>query len=415
MANAVTSLSWLDFMLRSHKFLVLVFYRGDFCPFCKAYMQGFSLRTKAIEKEGGMVVGISAQSARRNAQTQKAWGVSFPFFSDSKNLLARRFNVCISPQIGFPHGMCQPAVVAVDDDWRRPSRGGQERAAAREEEEEEEEVEDSHASTVSISDSTRRVMSTVEEENDDDVLSSRASKRAAADIHAANAIAQQQQVVVPGASAANIAPPKAPKVNTLVGDLELRLPKRRTKKKGAAHSKKKRDILYWWALAPNLVSGYGAIGRIHPERAWEQIREALFNKAMQRHLQKRRQVTTSVAAPSTTRSAALETAPPAEVKMSDLLPAERCDTQCEPLSSPESSVSDAVDTPPLPFTPDPNTPEIWKGGMSWSLYFTSCIPWINNARQLLVCCHCCCFSQCCRSAPVAPKGFRDVSAADAGL
>lgn len=116
--------AWLDREVASRALTVLVFFRGSWCPFCQGYLRemnkGFAT---AIRKHGGELIAITSQSEGAAKQAHDDWGLGYPVHSDPANVLARRFDVAITPKAQtvladdpkeYPAGMAQPAVVALD-------------------------------------------------------------------------------------------------------------------------------------------------------------------------------------------------------------------------------------------------------------------------------------------------------------
>lgn len=112
----------------SRPLTVLVFFRGEWCPFCQSYLRELdrSFRER-VEAAGGRVVAITSQSTDAVRRLSAAWGLRLDVASDPDNTWARRFDVAITPKeatilaadpVEYPHGMAQPAVVALDADGR---------------------------------------------------------------------------------------------------------------------------------------------------------------------------------------------------------------------------------------------------------------------------------------------------------
>jgi len=335
--NYVFGLSWLDDMLGKHKFLVFVFYRGDFCPFCKRYMKAFGEEANSFSMDGGKLIGVCAQSPRRVAATQKDWACGYDFVSDPHLFLAKHFNIPISLQIGFKNGMCQPGVVALCNE---------------------------------------------------DIL-------------------QTEN------------PPAVPAAISIT---------------------RTRTLLYWWAIAPNLVSGYGAVNRVHPEYCLRKIQTAWFEKQKrdaklqlliaQRQLKSLRQEPHEYKEEkeeqaqgkadrkplSVEPSHQADSVPPPPEDFCEYQPGDKDCAVCE-MPSPgqraargdesnqEPGLPGSKGQPPLPVVGAGKVgappSEFFPGQGDFSVYCT-CIPYWHNLKHLLCCYQCCCFSQCCRKAPAPP-------------
>jgi peroxiredoxin len=118
-------ISWLDAQLSSRPLTALVFFRGDWCPWCQGYLRelnGPFLRD--LRATGGELIGVTAQSEAGARNAHSAWGLNYPVVSDPSLALATRFGIAITPKAHtplagvdgeYPHGMSQPGVVIVDD------------------------------------------------------------------------------------------------------------------------------------------------------------------------------------------------------------------------------------------------------------------------------------------------------------
>ena len=114
----------LDTLLEGKEFAVLVFYRGQWCPFCRENLNEWCSQAEAIVAQKGVLVGISSQNHEFCQQTAEEWGLNFPLVGDPENVLANRFGVEVTVVIpgknedagnGFyPFGMSQAAVIAID-------------------------------------------------------------------------------------------------------------------------------------------------------------------------------------------------------------------------------------------------------------------------------------------------------------
>jgi len=100
------------------KFTVKVFFRGDWCPWCKAYLNDFNEVVEEIRRLGGDLIGITSQVGNTSKKTQ---GLNFEILSDPENTEALRYGVNITPKTETPlanvdgqyeNGMAQPAVIA---------------------------------------------------------------------------------------------------------------------------------------------------------------------------------------------------------------------------------------------------------------------------------------------------------------
>ena len=73
--------------------VVIVFYRGAWDKFSRAYLRALQRRLPEIEAAGASLVAISAEDVRRTGLMQDKAGVSFTLLSDPGYEVARRFGV----------------------------------------------------------------------------------------------------------------------------------------------------------------------------------------------------------------------------------------------------------------------------------------------------------------------------------
>lgn len=105
----------------NNEFTVKVFFRGDWCPWCSAYLNDFN--DKALDKIqalGGKVIGITSQAGN---QSQETLGLNFDVLVDEDNVAAKKYGIVITPKAAsplkdvegvYPNGMVQPGVVIED-------------------------------------------------------------------------------------------------------------------------------------------------------------------------------------------------------------------------------------------------------------------------------------------------------------
>ena len=95
--NAVSSASFAG------KPAVLVFYRGNWCPFCMAQVKQLAARYRELEALGVRVILISPQPYAKNAQLAKKFDVNMDFLVDDGNVAARILE--LGQKNGLPMGM----------------------------------------------------------------------------------------------------------------------------------------------------------------------------------------------------------------------------------------------------------------------------------------------------------------------
>jgi len=73
--------------------LVVVFYRGGWCPFCNMYLKKLQDNLPAIESAGGKLVAISAENPDDSLSTEEKNKLKFHVLSDKSLEYARKFNL----------------------------------------------------------------------------------------------------------------------------------------------------------------------------------------------------------------------------------------------------------------------------------------------------------------------------------
>ncbi len=73
--------------------LVVVFYRGAWCPFCNLYLRNLQKNLTQIKENGGVLVAISVENADTSVSVAQKNNVEFTVLSDPKLDLARKFGI----------------------------------------------------------------------------------------------------------------------------------------------------------------------------------------------------------------------------------------------------------------------------------------------------------------------------------
>ncbi len=79
--------------LRAHGPLLVVFYRGAWCPFCNLALQALQERHAEIASRGVTLVAISPQTPDHSLSLQEKHGLRFPVLSDTGNKVAQQFGI----------------------------------------------------------------------------------------------------------------------------------------------------------------------------------------------------------------------------------------------------------------------------------------------------------------------------------
>lgn len=83
-------------LLRDHAKIVIIFFRGRWCPFCVGQLEAMNLIAPEIQKEGAALVAISPQTVKQSFFTADQHKLRFPLLSDVGNQIARRFGLVYS-------------------------------------------------------------------------------------------------------------------------------------------------------------------------------------------------------------------------------------------------------------------------------------------------------------------------------
>jgi peroxiredoxin len=73
--------------------VVVVFYRGGWCPYCNLHLRGFQHRLPAFRELGAKVVAVSPQLPDNSLSTREKNELAFPVLSDVGNKVARQFGI----------------------------------------------------------------------------------------------------------------------------------------------------------------------------------------------------------------------------------------------------------------------------------------------------------------------------------
>lgn len=83
--------------------MVLIFYRGNWCPFCMAQVKELAQRYREVEATGAAIAFISPQPQARSAALSQRFEIPARFLVDEGNALARALG--IDSPCGIPTGL----------------------------------------------------------------------------------------------------------------------------------------------------------------------------------------------------------------------------------------------------------------------------------------------------------------------
>jgi len=80
--------------------LVVIFYRGAWCPFCNLYLSSVQEYLPRIEAGGATLVAISGEQPDRSLTVEQKNSLAFPVLSDPALVVARQFGIAYElPQV----------------------------------------------------------------------------------------------------------------------------------------------------------------------------------------------------------------------------------------------------------------------------------------------------------------------------
>ncbi|MCH2082150.1 MAG: redoxin domain-containing protein [Saprospiraceae bacterium] len=132
-----TRTGWIDTVLAKHEFIVLVFYRGFWCPPCRLELLSYQKNgiINDIRKAGGEIYGITSEPHTLAENAHKEWRTDFNHIGDPHHeILADihnrgwlslfiwnyvpSFRKEVSQSLSHPKGIYQPGVLGVNREGR---------------------------------------------------------------------------------------------------------------------------------------------------------------------------------------------------------------------------------------------------------------------------------------------------------
>ncbi|KAF4503416.1 hypothetical protein FAGAP_369 [Fusarium agapanthi] len=120
-----TPIEEFNALLSESSILFVVFYRGHWCPFCRAYLQTLQGLSPSISSLGGKALIITSEPASFLPEMRKLTGYSGDAIVDTKNtlveLVKERYGleITVTERKGYEHGMAQPGILVL-----RRGKGG---------------------------------------------------------------------------------------------------------------------------------------------------------------------------------------------------------------------------------------------------------------------------------------------------
>jgi peroxiredoxin len=100
-------------MLGRRDRVLLVFYRGDWCPFCRTQLEELQKYLAELDKRNADVVAISVDPVETNLELSARLGLTFPLAADPEHATLAAFGV-----YDDHHEIAWPAVFIVERDRR---------------------------------------------------------------------------------------------------------------------------------------------------------------------------------------------------------------------------------------------------------------------------------------------------------
>ena len=83
----------LHHILKSHKAVVLFFYRGQWCPYCNRYVQRMEDSLQLLVDKGAYVVGVTPETPANIAKTVEKTHASFSIIQDKGYRIMKEYQV----------------------------------------------------------------------------------------------------------------------------------------------------------------------------------------------------------------------------------------------------------------------------------------------------------------------------------
>lgn len=80
-----------------HKRIVLIFYRGQWCPVCNRHLKAIQDSLYLIDNLGAKVVAVSPERTKRAERTRNKTNASFPLIYDKDYIITKLYDVAFIP------------------------------------------------------------------------------------------------------------------------------------------------------------------------------------------------------------------------------------------------------------------------------------------------------------------------------
>ena len=82
-----------DSVLQSGRSIVLIFYRGTWCPYCNRYLSELAEEQEAIEKAGGIMLAVSPETTAYQESMKESTEAGFHFAHDADYFIMSSYAV----------------------------------------------------------------------------------------------------------------------------------------------------------------------------------------------------------------------------------------------------------------------------------------------------------------------------------
>jgi peroxiredoxin len=80
-------------LLKQHKYVVLFFYRGQWCPYCNKHIQQLQDSLQLLTAKDAYVIGVTPETAENIGKTIEKTKASFSMVQDAGNTIMKAYNV----------------------------------------------------------------------------------------------------------------------------------------------------------------------------------------------------------------------------------------------------------------------------------------------------------------------------------
>ena len=91
----------LKTILKSHKAVVLFFYRGQWCPYCNKYIQKLQDSLEYLTGKGAYVIGVTPETSENIGKTIEKTNASFSIIQDKGYKIMKDYDVNYTVDAGL--------------------------------------------------------------------------------------------------------------------------------------------------------------------------------------------------------------------------------------------------------------------------------------------------------------------------